>query len=106
MPVVETRLFDVVKEIGPMLQEAGKEGERERRLPKRAIGQLGDAGLQRMFTPQSLGGLEVDPVSCARVARFDSAAAWALQAGNSGAWWSARLPDEEHRKLTVQIRMC
>lgn len=98
MAVVEAHLFDVVKEIGPMLQEAGKEGERERRLPKRAIDQLGEAGLQRMFTPQSLGGLEVDPVTCARVieevARFDSAAAWALQAGNSGAWWSARLPDE------------
>jgi hypothetical protein len=37
----------------------------------------------------SRGGLEVDPVTCARVieevARFDSATAWALQAGNSGA---------------------
>ena len=98
MTVVETNLFEVVKEIGPMLQDAGREAELERRLPKRAIDNLAEAGLQRMFTPQSLGGLEVDPVTCARVieqvARFDSAAAWALQAGNSGAWWSARLPDE------------
>lgn len=98
MTVVEAHLFDVVKEIGPKLQEAGPEAERERRLPKRAIDLLAEAGLQRMFTPQSLGGLEVDPVTCARVieevARFDSAAGWALQAGNSGAWWSARLPDE------------
>src|SRR5262245_20355359 len=98
MTVVETHLFDVVKEIGPMLQEAGQDAERERRLPRQAIDLLADAGLQRMFTPQSLGGLEVDPVTCARVveevARFDSAAAWALQAGNTGAWWAARLPDE------------
>jgi len=49
-----------------------------------------------MFLPKSLGGLEVDPVTCARVveavAHFDTAAAWALQT-NSGAWWSARVPD-------------
>jgi alkylation response protein AidB-like acyl-CoA dehydrogenase len=103
MTVVETHLFEVVKEIGPKLQEAGPEAERERRLPKRAIDLLAEAGLQRMFTPQSLGGLEVDPVTCARViedvARFDSAAGWALQAGNSGAWWSARLPDEGAQEI-------
>src|SRR5262245_14763167 len=103
MTVVETHLFDVVKGIGPMLREAGQDAERERRLPRQAIDLLADAGLQRMFTPQSLGGLEVDPVTCARVieevARFDSAAAWALQAGNSGAWWSARLPDEGAQEI-------
>src|SRR5688572_7227690 len=51
-----------------------------------------------MLTPRSLGGQEVDPVTCARVieevAKYDSAAGWALQAGNSVAWWCARLPDE------------
>ena len=68
MPVVEeTHLLDVVKEIGPQLREAGEEAERERRLPKRAINLLAEAGLQRMFLPQSLDGLEVDPVTCARV---------------------------------------
>jgi alkylation response protein AidB-like acyl-CoA dehydrogenase len=42
--------------------------------------------------------MEVDPVTCAlvveQIAQFDSAAGWALQAGNAGAWWSARLPTE------------
>jgi alkylation response protein AidB-like acyl-CoA dehydrogenase len=37
----------------------------------------------------------VDPVTCARVveevARHDSAAAWALQAGNTGGWWCSRM---------------
>jgi alkylation response protein AidB-like acyl-CoA dehydrogenase len=57
-----------------------------------------DAGLIRMMTPKSLGGLEVDPVTSARVfeevARFDSAASWILQAANSGDFYCARLPDE------------
>jgi len=97
MTVAEAQLLDTVKEIGPLLHALGDEGERSRRLPKRAFDALADAGLQRMFTPKSLGGLEVDPITCARVieevGRYDSAAAWALQSGNSGAWWSARLPD-------------
>jgi alkylation response protein AidB-like acyl-CoA dehydrogenase len=57
-----------------------------------------DAGLIRMMTPKSLGGLEADPVTSARVfeevARFDSAASWILQAANSGDFYCARLPDE------------
>src|SRR5262249_58045994 len=109
MPVVEeTHLLDVVKEIGPQLREAGEEAERERRLPKRAINLLAEAGLQRMFLPQSLDGLEVDPVTCARVveevARFDSAAAWALQAGDTWAWWAARLPDDGVQEIYGPIR--
>jgi alkylation response protein AidB-like acyl-CoA dehydrogenase len=57
-----------------------------------------DAGLVRMMTPKSLGGLELDPVTSARVfeeiSRFDSAAGWILQAANSGDFYCARLPDE------------
>lgn len=98
MTVGEAQLLDAVRDIGPLLHQLGEEGERARRLPKRAFNALADAGLQRMFTPKSLGGLEVDPVTCARVieevGRYDSAAAWALQSGNSGAWWSCRLPDQ------------
>jgi alkylation response protein AidB-like acyl-CoA dehydrogenase len=41
--------------------------------------------------------LEADPVTVARVAEeiagFDSAAGWALQAGNTGSWWAGHLPE-------------
>jgi alkylation response protein AidB-like acyl-CoA dehydrogenase len=102
MTAVQTRFIDVVRELGPMLREAGDEGERQRRLPKKALRALAEAGLQRMFLPKSLGGHEVDPVTCARVveelARFDPTAAWALQA-NSGCWWASRLPDEGAQEI-------
>ena len=91
-------LLSAARELGAMLRERDAEAERERRLPKVVHDALRNAGLQRMLTPRSLGGLEVDPVTCARVveevASFDSAAGWALQAGNVNAWWACRLPDQ------------
>src|SRR5262245_3685559 len=96
MSVMEMRLIDAAKEIGPTLRLAGEEAEQQRRLPRKSLNALIGTGLHRMLLPKSLGGLEVDPVTCAQVieeiAQFDTAAAWALQ-NNSGAWWSARLPD-------------
>ncbi|HEU4408522.1 MAG TPA: acyl-CoA dehydrogenase family protein [Polyangiaceae bacterium] len=83
--------------LGPVLREYAEQAERQRRLPRPALEALADAGLQRLFTPGSLGGLEVDPVTCARVveevARFDSAAAWALQSVNVNSWWASRFSD-------------
>jgi indole-3-acetate monooxygenase len=72
--------------------------ERERRLARPVLQAMREAGLFRMFTPRALGGLEADPVTVARVAEeiasFDSAAAWALQAGNTGAWWAGHFPEK------------
>jgi hypothetical protein len=53
--------------------------------------------------PRSLGGLEVDPLTCARVveevAAADSAAGWSLFNPLSWAYISARLPDEGAEEL-------
>src|SRR5688572_30565648 len=91
------QLIARVGELGPVIREHVEEAERDRRLAKPVHDALRAAGLQSMLAPRSLGGLEVDPVTCARVveeiARFDSAAGWALQASNVNAWWAARLPD-------------
>jgi alkylation response protein AidB-like acyl-CoA dehydrogenase len=91
-------LLDAARRIGPGLREACQSAEETRRLPAAVFEALAEAGLQRMLLPRSLGGHETDPVTCARVveevARFDATAAWALQSGNTGAWWSARLPQE------------
>src|SRR5262245_23364460 len=89
-------LLTNARALGPLLQENSERAEKERRLPKAVFAALADAGLQRMFTPRSLGGLELDPVTAAHaveeVSVFDSAAGWALQPGNVGAWWNSRLP--------------
>ena len=57
-----------------------------------------EAGLFRLYVPRALGGLQVGPVTHARVqeelSRHDSAAGWMLQAVSSSAWWCSRLPTE------------
>jgi alkylation response protein AidB-like acyl-CoA dehydrogenase len=72
--------------------------ERERRLARPVVDALRGAGLFRLFTPRTLGGLEVDPVTFARaveeVSTVDSAAGWIFQAGGTGAWWTSRMSPE------------
>ena len=88
------QLIDRVRELAPVIREHADDAERERRLSKPVHDALVAAGLQRLLTPRSLGGLEADLVTCARVveevALIDSAAAWALQAPNVNVWWAAR----------------
>jgi alkylation response protein AidB-like acyl-CoA dehydrogenase len=95
---IDCQLLDAALGLGPLIAQHSAEGERNRRVPAPVIQAMRDAGLFRMMTPRSLGGLEADPVTSARVfeevARFDSAASWILQAANSGDFYCARLPDE------------
>ena len=94
--MVDEEVLDAARKLEPVVRDHAAQAEHERRLPQPVVEALAEAGLFRMFTPKSLGGLEVDPVTCARVieevAGFDSAAGWALQAGNSADWWCGRLP--------------
>ena len=96
--ISSTSLVSDARALAPLIREHAPEAEQNRRISPKVIAALREAGFFRMLLPRSLGGLEVDPVTCSRVveeiAAADSAAAWTLQAGNTGAWWSARLPKE------------
>jgi len=84
--------------IGPLLREHAGQADRDARLPAASMQALRDSGFFRLYVPRSLEGAEVDPLSYAKaqeaLARHDAAAAWALQAAGSSAWWCSRLPDE------------
>jgi indole-3-acetate monooxygenase len=91
-------LLGKARTLGPLIREHADQGEQRRRLAPEVIAGLRQAGLFRLLLPRTLGGLELDPATCAliveEIAGLDSAAGWALQAGNEGAWWAARLPTE------------
>jgi alkylation response protein AidB-like acyl-CoA dehydrogenase len=100
---IDCKLLDSALRLGPLIAEHRAEGESNRRVSAAVIKAMRDAGLIRLMTPKSLGGLEADPITCARVfeeiARFDSAASWILQAANSGDFYCARLPDEGAKEI-------
>lgn len=91
-------VVEAARRIAPVIREHREEAERERRLSPPVLAALHESGLLRMFTPRSLGGLETDPVTRARVveeiASQDSAAGWSLVNPLDWAHLCARLPDE------------
>ena len=90
-------LFDAVKRIAPVIQQHSDEAERAGRLSQATVDAMREAHLFRMFNPKALGGLEVSPITCARVieavAALDSAAGWALSNPVGYSYFCARLPD-------------
>ncbi|MGH2986576.1 MAG: acyl-CoA dehydrogenase family protein, partial [Solirubrobacterales bacterium] len=89
-----SRLVDPVAEArgtGPLLREHAPQADRDARLPAASVQALRDGGFFRLYVPRSLGGTELDPLTYARaheeLARHAAAAAWALQAAGSSAWW-------------------
>jgi alkylation response protein AidB-like acyl-CoA dehydrogenase len=90
-------VVEAAQALGPLISEHADETERERRLSREVVDALAEAGLLSLCAPTSLGGVEADPVTIARVVEiltgFDSAAGWAMMAANDVAWWVARLPD-------------
>jgi alkylation response protein AidB-like acyl-CoA dehydrogenase len=94
---VDQTLLDAAQRLAPVIRAYSQEAEHRGRFSKPALDALADAGFLRMFTPRSLGGLEVDPLTCARVieevSRADSAAGWSVVNPVGWAWLCARLPD-------------
>ena len=94
----DASLLHAAREVAPIIREHRDEAERERRLSAPVLNALKEAGLLRMTTPRSLGGLEADPVTRAlvgeEVGRHDSAAAWTLENPLDWAFLCCRLPDE------------
>src|SRR5690242_10969972 len=99
-------ILETARRIMSVVREHNDEAERERHLSKPVFNAMAEAGLFRMFTPQSLGGLEVDPLTCARaveeISRADSAAGWALFNPLSYAFLCARLPDRGAEEIFGQ----
>src|SRR6187455_1679309 len=100
---IDEKLVARARELGPLIREHAPEAERERRLSKPVFDALNRSGITKMFLPESLGGLETDPVTVLRVfeeiASHDSVAAWLLMVSTSGAFTGCRFPAETVEEL-------
>ncbi len=89
-------LLDVVRDLEPLIRKHAPDAEQNRRLSTPVVEAMRDAGLFRVWIPQSLGGLEIDLVSAFRVfeavARIDSSTGWCLANSAAptvfGVWFS------------------
>ena len=92
--------------LGPVLQRHAQRAESAGQLAPEVVAALKNQGACNLFLPRSLGGEEVDPVSCALIteelARSDSAAAWFLMVANSPRLMAASWPEELVQSLWLK----
>jgi alkylation response protein AidB-like acyl-CoA dehydrogenase len=89
--------LELASEIGPFLSSHVTEEENNGRLSASVVNTLREAGFYRLFQPKSLGGLEADPLTTAKVveevARHNTAAGWSLMVANTTLVMGGHLPE-------------
>src|SRR5262245_4739997 len=92
------RLFDGLSMLTPLIRDQADEAERNRRLSQSVVIALAEACFFRLYTPRTLGGLEVDPFTFARVvetlARLDGATAWCVWIASTNPLFVPTLADQ------------
>ncbi len=92
-----TALVERFSNLAPLIVAQAPAAERDARLGRSVVDALVEAGVARLFLAESLGGLEVDPVTCAEVtqtlARADTAAAWFVMVANAARLMAASWPE-------------
>ena len=80
-------LLQKAEDLGSVISQPVYEEENNGRLSETVVDELRKAGFYKLFLPKSLGGLEADPLTTAKVveevARHNTAAGWSLMVANS-----------------------
>jgi len=91
------QIIDTVNDIARVLSQHIDEEEKQGRLSSEVVSSLKDVGFFKLFLPRSLGGLELDPVTTAKVvegvATYNTAAGWSLMVANTSVLMGSRLPE-------------
>lgn len=102
-PATDRNLVELARELGPVISTSIDQEEQARRLSRPVLDALKGAGFFRLLLPRSLGGLETDPLTMARiieeVATLNTAAGWSLMVTNTTTWWGGRLPEKAIEEL-------
>jgi indole-3-acetate monooxygenase len=97
------RLLDAVRSLESLIRAHADEAERNRRLSPVVVTALAEAGIFRMYTPRTLGGFEVDPLTFYRVveaiARIDGSTGWCVFIAGGNPLLGAFLADEAAEKV-------
>ncbi len=105
-PVTEVKNpVQVARELGPLLAEHVSNDEKNRKLSPEVFNALKKAGFYKLFLPRSLGGLEANLVTTARIieelSRHHAAAGWSIMVGNSNLTFGGFLPEEGVEEIFI-----
>jgi alkylation response protein AidB-like acyl-CoA dehydrogenase len=88
----------VAGKLGPVLGQNINEEENNGRLSATVVNALREAGFYKLYLPKSLGGLEADPLTVAKVveevASHNTAAGWSLMVANTTLLMLSRIPEK------------
>jgi indole-3-acetate monooxygenase len=91
-------LQEKIIQLRPVLEKTIEEDDINRQISDSIIQALRTSGLHQLFMPESLGGLEADPLTVAKlveqVASIHTAAGWSMMVANVSTWWCGRLPEK------------
>ena len=86
MAIGQATVVEGIRELAPRLRERAAETERLGTLPPDLVEDARRAGLFRLATPRTLGGLELEPATVVAIleelARADGSAGWTILIGN------------------------
>jgi len=96
--VKEKELIQTARKLGTAVSQSIDEEENNGRLSASAVNALKEAGFYKLYLPKSLGGLEADPLTVAKVveeiAGYNAAAGWSLMVANSTLPILGRVPEK------------
>jgi alkylation response protein AidB-like acyl-CoA dehydrogenase len=91
-------LLNTVRTLAPLIREYADAAERTRHLSPPVVTALAEAGIFRLYTPRTLGGLEIAPLTFARVleeiARINGSTGWCVLIGGANPLFVVPLADE------------
>src|SRR5215510_2832808 len=97
------QLLGAVHTLEPLIRAHADEAERNRRLSPVVVTALAEAGIFRMYTPRTLGGFEIDPLTfyliVEAIARIDGSTGWCVFIAACNALLGAFLADEAAEKV-------
>lgn len=95
---LKEELMDTAIKMESRISQNIAEEENNRRLSSDTFNALREAGFLKLYLPKSLGGLELDPVTVAKlveqVAMHNTAAGWCMMVANTSAWWGSRTSEK------------
>ncbi len=96
--VQQKDLVERARNLGPTLSKNIEAEENNGRLSPASVQALREAGFHKLYLPASLGGLEADPLTTAKVveevSRHNTAAGWSLMVANTTIFMGGRFNDK------------